>query len=208
MFDPQRIEDIRKFYSTYEPAQRAAVYRSIRASVGSVKNIFYGDSITAAWPLHEFFPNASILNRGIGGDNSHGLYDRMSEDVLPYSPKRVFLTIGINEIWDDEALIQDHIKALATILAKAGISVVLGSILPLRHPDNWNRFQFQDKIVRINAGIRAWAEANTAGFLDYHGAVKDTTGQLAAECAQPDGTHVTFEAYRRMSALAAPYLVA
>jgi len=171
-----------------------------------VKNIFYGDSITNVWPLTEFFPNHSILNRGIGGDNVYGLYDRMNEDVFPYKPQKVFMMIGINGIQEDEAKIVACIQALSGMMKEKGIQVYLSSILPLRKPDNWDRFQYQDKIVSINSTLRKWSKDNAAGFLDYHSRVKDETGQLAAECAQPDGTHVTFEAYRRMSDLVAPFL--
>ena len=55
--------------------------------------------------------------------------------------------------------------------------------------------------------LRKWADANGCGFMDYHSALKDETGQLAAEYAKPDGTHVTFAAYEVMSDVVAPYLL-
>lgn len=208
MFEEEKIRAIREFYETRDRWVEIKNYRSIRATVGEVRNIFYGDSITNAWPLHEFFPGRSILNRGLGGDNIYGLYDRLQEDVLAYRPKRVFLMIGINGIEEEQARILAHIQAVAGMMRKEGISVFSCSILPLRHPDNWNRFQYQDKIVQINAALRAWVEAGNAdGFLDYHALVRDASGQLAAECATADGTHVTFEAYRRMSGLVRQHLL-
>ncbi len=206
MFEPEKIAGIRAFYETRDRWREILNFRTLRPLVGQVKNLFYGDSITNAWPLHEFFPGRSLLNRGIGGDNVYGLYDRLNEDVLPYRPQRVFMMIGINGIEEEEARILAHLQALAEMMSGKGIQVFLSSILPLRSPDNWNRFQYQDKIVGINAALKTWAGENAAGFLDYHSCVKDETGQLAAECAQPDGTHVTFEAYRRMSEVVAPYL--
>lgn len=206
MFEKEKIDAIRAFYETRDRWREIKNYRTLRADVGHVKNIFYGDSITNAWPLGEFFPGKSFLNRGIGGDNVYGLYDRLNDDVLAYTPERVFMMIGINGIDEDQKRITDHIKALAVMMKEKGIAVYLCSILPLRSPDNWNRFQYQDKIVSINGDLAAWAKTNVSGFLDYHSAVKDATGQLAAECAQPDGTHVTFEAYRRMTAVVRPHI--
>ena len=206
MFEPEKIEAIRAFYATRDRWKEILNLRTLRTKVGSVKNIFYGDSITNAWPLNEFFPNRSLLNRGIGGDNIYGLYDRLQDDVLAYRPQRVFMMIGINGIDEEKERILSHIQAVATMMKDAGIAVYLCSILPLRHPDNWNRFQYQDKIVTINAELKTWAEANVAGFLDYHSQVKDATGQLAAEHAQPDGTHITFAAYCRMAEVVRPYL--
>ena len=208
MFEAEKIAAVRAFYETRERWREILNYRSIGISPGTISNIFFGDSLTEAWPLHEFFPGYSLLNRGIGGDSVYGLYDRMEKDVFVYHPQRVFMLIGINGIEEDKYRIIAHIKALATMLKERGISVFISSLLPIRYPDNWNRFQYQDKIVEINAELREWAASGNAdGFIDYHHAVKDGSGQLAAAFAQPDGTHLTFEAYRRMSELVAPYLL-
>lgn len=208
MFEQKHTDGILKFYATYPRYAEIERFRKLRTSVKTVKNIFYGDSITAGWPLHEFFPNHSLLNRGIGGDNIYGLRHRLTDDVLAYSPARVFMLIGINGIDEPEARIVAHILAVANLLREQDIAVALSSILPLRSPDAWNRFQYQDKIVRINAALRE-AAARTDGyiFLDYHDAVRDESGQLAAECAEQDGTHVTFEAYCRMAEVVRPHLV-
>ena len=208
MFEQEHTDSIVQFYSTYPRYAEIERFRALRAFVGSVRNIFYGDSITAAWPLHEFFPNHSLLNRGIGGDNIYGLRLRLEEDVLPYKPARVFMLIGINGIQEPEERIVAHILAVAEVLRRQQVEVGLSSILPLREPDNWDRFQYQDKIVRINAALRD-ASMATPGtfFLDYHAAVVDESGQLAAECAAADGTHVTFEAYCRMAEVVRPYLM-
>ncbi len=209
MFEQEHTDNIIRFYSTYPRYAEIERYRTLRTSVKTVKNVFYGDSITSAWPLHEFFPNHSLLNRGIGGDNVYGLRLRLADDVLPYKPTRVFMMIGINGIEEPEDRIVAHILAVADLLRQHHIEVALSSILPLRSPDSWNRFQYQDKIVRINAALRA-ASARLAGyiFLDYHAVVRDESGQLAADCAAPDGTHVTFEAYRRMAEVVRPHLIA
>ncbi len=208
MFEQEHIEGIKHFYATYPRYAEIERLRTLRPFVGTVKNLFYGDSITAGWPLHEFFPNQSLLNRGIGGDNVYGLRHRLVDDVFPYKPARVFMLVGINGIHEPEERIISHILALADLLRQQRIAVGLSSILPLRTPDKWNRFQYQDKIVRVNAVLRD-AAARTEGcfFLDYHAAVRDETGQLAAACATADGTHVTFEAYCRMAEVVRPHLV-
>jgi lysophospholipase L1-like esterase len=207
MFEQEHIDRIRAFFATYPRYAEVVSYRELQPWVGQVTNLFYGDSITAAWPLHEFFPSHSLLNRGIGGDSVYGLYDRMAEDVFPYQPKRVFLFVGINGIQEPAERILAHIQALAERLVESGTTVAVSSILPLREPDNWDRFQYQEKIVAINGELAAYAAAQGHPFLDYHGAVRDDTGQLAAENARPDGTHVTLAAYRCMADVVRPHLL-
>jgi lysophospholipase L1-like esterase len=209
MFEKEHIDSIVKFYATYPRYAEIERFRTLRPSVGMVKNIFYGDSLTAGWPVQEFFPGHSLLNRGIGGDSVYGLWHRLEDDVFAYAPKAVFMLIGINGIGEPEDRITAHILALAGRMREREIKVGLSSILPLRAVDNrCDRFQYQDKIVRINGALKAAADGGGQFvFLDYHAAVRDPTGQLAAECAQEDGLHITFEAYRRMARVVRPHLV-
>jgi lysophospholipase L1-like esterase len=208
MFEKEHLDNIQKFFSTYPGYAQIERFRTLRSSVGTVKNIFYGDSVTAGWPLHEFFPNHSILNRGIGGDSVYGLYSRLEDDVFAYSPKRVFMLVGINGINEPEDRITAHILALAQMMRDRNIQVGLSTILPLRATENHDeRVRYQDKIVKINGMLKHAAGADPKLlFLDYHAALRDPTGQLAAECAQEDGLHITFEAYRRMAQVVRPHL--
>ena len=116
------------------------------------------------------------------------------------------MLIGINGIETPNDRLQAQISALAGMMRERGVDVCLASVLPLRNPDAWNRFQYQDKIVTLNGMIADWAKANGCVFLDYHSALKDETGQLAAEYARPDGTHLRFAAYEVMSEIVAPFL--
>lgn len=208
MFDKENIDAILEFYATYPRYAEILTLRKLRESVGHVSNIFYGDSITAGWPVQEFFPNHSLINRGIGGDNVYGLYYRLEEDITPYTPSRVFVLIGINMIEKPEDHISSHILALADMMNQKGIEVGLASILPLREAGCMPElYQYQDRIVRINSTLKTAAEKNDKQFyLDYYSAVVDSTGQLAEPCATEDGVHITFEAYRRMSKVVQPFL--
>ena len=150
MFEQEHTDGILRFYSTYPRYADIERFRALQASVNTVKNVFYGDSITSAWPLHEFFPNHSLLNRGIGGDNVYGLRHRLADDVLPYKPSRVFMLIGINGIEESEERIVAHILAVADLLRQQHIEVGLSSILPLRAPDNWNLFNSSHLLLTTN----------------------------------------------------------
>lgn len=206
LFSDSARAAIQGFYDSYEPAQAMRQYRVLAPEVGHVRNIFYGDSITTLWPLNEFFPGVSLLNRGIGGDSAVGMHVRLHDDVLCYTPERVFMMIGINGIEQPEDMTVARVTFVAQEMQEHGIRVWLSSICPLRSPDKWDRFQYQDRIVRINERLRQWAEQNDCGFLDYHSVLKDDDGQLRAEYARPDGTHLLFPAYIAMSKVVAPFL--
>jgi lysophospholipase L1-like esterase len=56
-----------------------------------------GDSLTEWGNWHELVPEHRIINRGIAGDTSSGVLDRLQE-VIERRPKVVFVMIGTNDI--------------------------------------------------------------------------------------------------------------
>ena len=197
LFTAEDKKNIFSFLDTWPRYLEILNYRKIAPQ--RVKTVFFGDSITNAFPLNEFFPNASLLNRGIGGDSVNGLYFRLEDDVFPYHPEQVLMMIGINGIQMDFELIVRKIAAVATLMKERGIKVWLCSITPLRYPDKWDRFQYQDKIVKLNERLRETAEKDFSGFIDYHSVLKDEKGELCADYAKDDGTHITFAGYQVMA---------
>ena len=197
LFTEEYFRSIMDFYNSYEAAQEKIFFRQLPPC--KVKTVFYGDSITWGFDLHEFFPGISALNRGIPGDNLNGLYFRLDEDVLPYQPEQVVFHAGINQIGEDNPTMLRRYQVIGNILKDAGIKVYFASILPLRHRDQWNRFQYQDKIVELNSQLREIAEKDFAGFIDYHSALLDENNELAEKFARPDCTHITFYGYQVMA---------
>ena len=68
--------------------------------IGFNKVVFLGNSITEAggnW--NERFGVSNVVNRGITGDYTISLQARLNE-IYYYKPLKVFLLIGINDIFD------------------------------------------------------------------------------------------------------------
>lgn len=81
-------------YSTYY-YQRATLFEEL--SVNSDDVLFVGNSITDGGEWYELFNNPNVKNRGISGDTTYGVYDRIST-LLKGHPKKIFLLIGINNV--------------------------------------------------------------------------------------------------------------
>ncbi|MDR3219892.1 MAG: serine hydrolase [Dysgonamonadaceae bacterium] len=62
--------------------------------------VFLGNSLTENGKWNEFFPGQEIVNRGIRGDESLGIYDRLYQ-ILPGKPKKIFLQTGANDVSHD-----------------------------------------------------------------------------------------------------------
>jgi lysophospholipase L1-like esterase len=59
--------------------------------------LFIGDSMTEGFQLEKFFTDPNVVNMGISGDFTSGVYRRL-DLVKKLQPKQVYVMIGINDI--------------------------------------------------------------------------------------------------------------
>ena len=61
--------------------------------------VLVGDSIIEGFPIHELYRGPLLVyNRGISGDTSRDVLNRLEESVYALRPAKVFLLIGTNDI--------------------------------------------------------------------------------------------------------------
>ncbi len=58
---------------------------------------FLGDSITEGYNVYEYFSDLLVYNRGISGDTTVGLLNRLDESVFKLNPSKVVVLIGTND---------------------------------------------------------------------------------------------------------------
>lgn len=75
--------------------QKESLYRSLPNTADEI--IFLGNSITDGCNWSELLDEPRAKNRGISGDRTEGILDRLDE-VLDSKPIKVFLMIGINDL--------------------------------------------------------------------------------------------------------------
>jgi len=69
--------------------------------IGQNKVVFLGNSITNGLRRHfSKFNRSDLVNRGIDGDISLGILERIDE-IIYYKPKAVFILIGLNDFFND-----------------------------------------------------------------------------------------------------------
>jgi lysophospholipase L1-like esterase len=59
---------------------------------------FLGDSLTDGYDLKSYYPEYVVSNRGIGGETTHGLEERLKVSVYDLKPKVVVMLIGGNNL--------------------------------------------------------------------------------------------------------------
>ncbi len=191
-----------------------ARYREGNAQIGAPKPgearvVFLGDSITEGWPRRagSFFPGMPYVNRGIFGQTTPQMLLRFRADVIALKPRAVVILAGSNDLAGKTgpsslAMIEDNLASMTELAQANGIKVVLASLLPVNdyvEPRTFRRSP--QKIVELNAWIKAYAQRKNSVYLDYYAALVDARGALKKELSD-DGLHPNAAGYALMTPLA------
>ncbi len=167
--------------------------------------VFFGDSITDGWgSLAKDFPNLKVANRGIGGDTTRGLRERLQGDVLDVHPRAVSILIGTNDL-DQGAtpeVVAANLKVIVADLhkANAAMPVIINKVMPR----GARAGAFPDKIKALN-GLYEEAFKNDpqVTFCDTWTLFDDGSGQPKKEEFK-DMLHPNPETYAKWTAELTP----
>lgn len=158
--------------------------------------VFVGDSITEGFPLADAFPKRHVINRGIGGDMVEGVIERLDVSVADLKPSRVYVMIGINDLWWGEAVSMEvrgerYVRLLQGLKQAAPqADIFIQSILP----GGGNMPELNARVVEVNTMLRRLAEEAGFTYVDLHPWLGDETGALRPEFTT-DGIHLTLGGY-------------
>jgi lysophospholipase L1-like esterase len=181
------------------------------AVAGKPRVVFFGDSITDFWRLNEYFPDSGYINRGIAGQLSGHLLQRMKDDVIDLRPEAVLILVGTNDLSREVpvAAIESNYQMLADLAAAYKIKVLFGAVLPVSDYHKDVEPSYERTLQRPPAQIKAlneWLQKFCAqrgyAYVDYFTATVDPAGQFQAELSD-DGLHPNAKGYRVMAPLAA-----
>ena len=192
----QRVYDTIPFIPEHTP-QRLAQFAKEPIVTGRV--IFLGNSVTEMGNWKKATGDTTVINRGIGGDNTYGVLNRL-KDITDRQPSKVFLLIGINDIGKDipDAVIADNnLKIVKEIHAKCPqTQIYVESVLPVNSTLN-NFPQHYDKeehILVLNKLLQANAAAGNYIYVDIFHLFADADGRLKSEYTY-EGLHLKPPAY-------------
>lgn len=161
--------------------------------------IFLGDSITDGCEWSELFGNKKVKNRGISGDVTQGVLDRL-EEVTESKPQKVFLMIGINDLAKGqtaEYVINNTQHIIGRIQeASPKTKIYVQSLLPVN--DYFGKFSghtSKNEAVRaVNLALQKRAGGNVI-FINLHEKFLDGEGKLSLAYTN-DGLHLNGNGYR------------
>jgi Lysophospholipase L1 and related esterases len=147
----------------------------------------------------ELFNDNRLKNRGISGDVSEGIYDRLGS-ITKGKPKKMFLMIGINDIAKNipvDTISKNIEKIILKIKKDSPQTIVyLQSVLPV-NPDfgMFSRHMKPDNIKGLNKQIEKLSWKYNTTYIDlYSRFVIEGTDKLAPQYTN-DGLHLLGQGY-------------
>ena len=156
--------------------------------------VFLGNSITEGgkdW--NEKFGVVGISNRGISGDSTDGVIARLNE-IIHFSPKAIFLLIGINDIYNEltpstDYVVNNILKIIKRINQELPeTKIFLQTILPVE------KEVYKDKIIAVNGMIKTFVSQSKFEIIDLYSIFVNKEGKMKKELSY-DGVHLNDKGY-------------
>lgn len=189
-----------KWDSTYRPGAYLKKVEAFTAEGIKKKDfVFLGNSITAGtdWAKLLGLPNAK--NRGISGDITFGVLERLDQ-VIAGKPSKVFVLIGINDVSrniPDSVILGNYKRIISRI--KAGskkTKIYFYTLLPVNSSFNKfkNHYGKDEHILWLNSEIRKLADKKVT-IIDLYPEFLDSENHLKSNLTH-DGLHLKPEGYQ------------
>ncbi len=197
----------KKEYSPYYQHKKS-MFESLPNSNGEI--IFLGNSITDGCNWTELFSDLRVKNRGISGDVTEGILNRLDE-VTESKPAKIFIMIGINDLARDkskkEILDKCEIIIDQIVTDSPETEIYLQSILPVNK--KYGRFEKHysksDSIVSLNKGLENLAIEKGETYVDLYSSFIDNENNLKDDFTE-DGLHLNGKAYGIWKSLVDKYI--
>lgn len=180
------------------------------------QTVLLGDSITDFFNWYELFYNFSkssgqaVYNRGISGDTTDRLLERLQENVLNIKPKNIVLLIGTNDIGRGLPL-SASIENLESIIESTkeycpDVNFIVEAVYPINE-NMRDRFEKRSnkKIDEMNKEFIKLCEKHKCVWLDFTDKLKDKNGNLKNEYTY-DGLHINALTYELVAENVIPLL--
>ena len=162
--------------------------------------VFLGDSLTDGYNLKLYYPDYVVSNRGIGGETTHGLEERLKVSAYDLKPKVVVMLIGGNNLNTMFENYEDILIGLKDNLPNT--KVILLSLTAMGK--DWRH---KNEIACLNnVKIKLLAEKYDYTFVDLFTPLFDINiGEVYSDYTT-DGAHFTSKGYEVVTSVVKPVI--
>ena len=183
-----------KKYTSGDKLNKAHELRKLCISAHSSSCVLLGDSFISRleW-RHKLLANSYFkdwLNLGIGGDKVENLLWRVKNGDFPRKSKKVFMSIGTNNIFKNDALsIANTIIEISEIIKATGSEVYICAQYP-----RVNR-EMSNEIVKLNSLLKSKCAKNRLRFIENEN-IFWKNGSINAKLYLDDKINLTSYGYK------------
>lgn len=166
--------------------------------------VFLGNSITEVGQWQDVTGVKNVINRGISGDNSYGVFHRL-DPILKFKPRKIFVAIGVNDIKRGTpiaAIAANYERIILKVKQEAPkTQLYLQSVLPVNEAmlaSIYNNIR-NHRIIALNKLMQELALKHNVTFVNIYGEMLDEKAQLPRNLST-DGLHLQPEAYVKWAA--------
>lgn len=158
------------------------------------KILLVGDSLTEGFKVKEYLPEYAIINRGIYGDNTVGVLERLQKDISDAKPDAIFFLIGTNDLALERTI--DEIAQNIELMINQSLSfpfvknIFITSLLPTRNIEN----RPNSTINELNNLLLKLTSEYSLKYFNLNLSFIDEDGMLKSDFTN-DGLHLTHLAY-------------
>ncbi|HBK82503.1 MAG TPA: hypothetical protein DDZ41_02725 [Flavobacterium sp.] len=156
--------------------------------------VFVGNSITEQggdWGVR--FNNLRVKNRGIAGDVTAGVINRLAE-IYYYKPEKVFLEIGINDLFRGDLTSEYVANNIKSIIEKIHLEspttkIYIQTVFPTS-----NDTSLKAKIIATNTLLKAFTPSDYFQIIDTY-TLFANANDLMTNSYTTDGVHLNQSGY-------------
>lgn len=177
--------------------ERMVYFRANPLKKGQI--VFLGNSLTQGGKWDEYFPVQQPANRGIAGDNTLGILDRLHE-IIEAKPSKLFILTGINDVslGRSNEKIMTGIKAVVYQVEAGSPStqIFIQSLLPINNDDNrYKRMLGKEKqIESLNKDLEKFCKEENIVFINLYPSFLVSKRKLDSKYTV-DGIHLNEDGY-------------
>lgn len=187
--------------------QKIQQYEQENITLKSVDAVFIGDSWTDGYDIANSYPEYKCLNRGIGGDRTQHVLDRLKVSVYDISPKVVVLLIGGNDMLAGKSndYILDNVQKIVVNIKQnlPNTKIIMQSYYHL----TFDYANFNQTLIELSNGVKEISDRYNLTYIEIYPHLIDVnTNQLNTEYAIEDGVHINQKGYEVITSLIKPTL--
>ena len=173
---------------------RYSIFEGLKSSKEGI--VFLGDSLIKNNEWSEFFnTSGNIYNRGISGDATYGVLNRINQ-IVKIKPSKLFIMVGINDIIIGIPInetISNYKKLVDTMKHNSpATAIFIQSVLPI-NADLTSLKIGNDEIAKLNKSLKNLSDKEGVTYIDVNSLVCDNN-ELNKNLTV-DGIHLNRKGY-------------